>query len=158
MKALVLTRGRIATVEDQDFPELSLHKWHAIRSRCGNYYGARTTGPKASQQLIYLHCEIMGFKGVDHKDGDGLNCLRGNLRAATPRQNQQARCRKRVGKTSKYRGVSWCITHSKWVACIRINGKSKTIGRYLKEDEAARAYDGEARSAFGTFSQLNFSE
>lgn len=50
------------------------------------------------QGKIYIHVEIMrrttilppapGFKIVDHRDGDELNCRRANLRWATPRMNR----------------------------------------------------------------------
>jgi hypothetical protein len=55
------------------------------------------------------------------------------------------------GQTSKYRGVSWCKSRSKWVAQIHHTGKHHNIGRFDNEKEAARAYDTSAR-AHGNYS------
>jgi len=43
--------------------------------------------------------------------------------------------------SSQYRGVSWCKTRNRWLASINDNGKQKVVGRYLKEIDAAKAYD-----------------
>lgn len=43
--------------------------------------------------------------------------------------------------SSQYRGVSWCNTRNRWLTSINDNGKQKVIGRYLKEIDAAKAYD-----------------
>ena len=53
--------------------------------------------------------------------------------------------KKRVA-TSRFRGVSWYKMHQKWVASTRIDGKSKHIGFYDDETEAARAYDATVRA------------
>ena len=53
--------------------------------------------------------------------------------------------KKRVA-TSRFRGVYWDKTHQKWVAQIYIDGKSKHIGFYDDETEAARAYDATVRA------------
>ena len=53
--------------------------------------------------------------------------------------------KKRVA-SSRFRGVSWDKTNQKWTATIKIDGKSKTIGSYDDETEAARAYDATVRA------------
>ena len=52
---------------------------------------------------------------------------------------------KRVA-TSRFRGVCWHKTNQKWEAKISIAGKSKHIGSYVDETEAARAYDAIVRA------------
>ena len=42
--------------------------------------------------------------------------------------------------SSKYKGVSWRKDISKWVSRIRINGKSKSFGHFISEEEAHEAY------------------
>lgn len=45
------------------------------------------------------------------------------------------------GKSSKYKGVSWQEGRGKWYAQIKIDGRSRNLGRYDKEEDAAMAYD-----------------
>ena len=49
-----------------------------------------------------------------------------------------------VNRPSKYVGVTWSKQDKKWKAAIRIDGKSKTLGYYHDEKEAARIYDEQA--------------
>jgi hypothetical protein len=59
-------------------------------------------------------------------------------------------------KSSKYRGVNWKKSNSKWVAVIRNDGKQHHLGCFDDEEEAARAYDRAARTHHGEKAQLNF--
>lgn len=45
------------------------------------------------------------------------------------------------GGPSKYRGVIWHKSNSKWEARIYENGKQRFLGYYASEEEAARVYD-----------------
>ena len=47
-------------------------------------------------------------------------------------------------RRSKYVGVSWDKKMKKWRAEIKIDGKSKSLGLYHDEKEAARMYDEQA--------------
>ena len=44
-------------------------------------------------------------------------------------------------RPSKYVGVSWKKQYKKWQAQIKIDGKSKSLGYYHDEKEAARMFD-----------------
>lgn len=95
---------------------------------------------------------------VDHRDGDGLNNQRSNLRFATVRQNG-ANSRKTHGK-SKYRGVYWNVARNAWQAQISagpVAGRQKVLylGRYATETEAAHAYNLKASQLHGAFAGLN---
>jgi hypothetical protein len=58
-------------------------------------------------------------------------------------------------RSSKYRGVSWSKSNSKWRANIRFDGKKHHLGCFEDEDEAARAYDRAAKVHKGGRAQLN---
>ena len=45
------------------------------------------------------------------------------------------------GGTSRFKGVNWHKSHSKWKAKIKIDGKSTHLGYFDDEEEAASAYD-----------------
>src|SRR3989339_698495 len=46
--------------------------------------------------------------------------------------------------TSSYKGVSYCKRDKRWIAQIKLNGKTKYLGYYKMELEAALAYNAEA--------------
>lgn len=57
-------------------------------------------------------------------------------------ETQQARNRRAMpGKTSKYIGVSWDSGRKKWFVTVGIGRKSKALGRFTSEIEAAQARD-----------------
>jgi len=107
--------------------------------------------------ILGLQCSITGRSlsplQADHKDGDGLNNTRSNLRAATHSQNG-ANKRKQPG-SSRYKGVSWRTQNQKWRAYIRASGKQKHLGFFSTELEAACAYDRSAKEQHGQFALLN---
>ena len=87
-----------------------------------------------------MHIEIMGKKPgyvIDHKDGDGLNNQRNNLRHVTFRQNLQNR---HAPKIHKYPGVGFHKPTQKWHARITINRSVKSLGYYNNEFDAFEAY------------------
>ena len=53
------------------------------------------------------------------------------------------------GGPSKYRGVIWHKSNSKWEARIYDSGKQRFLGYYTSEEEAARVYDDAAAKMTG---------
>lgn len=47
-------------------------------------------------------------------------------------------------------------SRGKWISSIQIDGKTKHIGRFDDEYEAAIAYDTESLKVYGVFARLNF--
>jgi hypothetical protein len=66
---------------------------------------------------------------VDHINGIKDDNRIENLREATSQQNQYNAKFKKTSK-SKIKGVWWDESSKKWKACIRINGKATTLGRF----------------------------
>lgn len=92
---------------------------------------------------------------VDHKNGDGLDCRRENMRLATRKQNAFNRKRPSVN-TSGFKGVTLVKPTGKWLAQIEVGGKNMHLGTYESKIEAARAYDKAAIKYHGEFARLNF--
>ena len=44
-------------------------------------------------------------------------------------------------RPSKFRGVHWDRTKNKWAACAKVDGRTKHLGHYAQEVDAARKYD-----------------
>ncbi|MEN6533310.1 MAG: HNH endonuclease [Bryobacteraceae bacterium] len=93
--------------------------------------------------------EIDGLD-VDHKNGNGLDNRRCNLRPATRAQNRQ----NSNSHTGRFKGIAF--ENGKWVAKIRVGGPVIYLGRFSDEIEAARAYDDAARKHHGEFARPNF--
>jgi hypothetical protein len=102
-----------------------------------------------------LHTFLTGFAQTDHRDGDGLNNCRANLRPATNKQNQ-GNGRRPSHNTSGYKGVTWDRGINRWRARIAVNRRMRNLGVYNSVENAARAYDEAAREIFGEFACVNF--
>ena len=95
---------------------------------------------------------------VDHKDHNGLNNQKYNLRRATNAQNAY-NVRLYSSNTSGYKGVSAHRNLSmpvQWKAQARLNGKNIYLGLFPTAKKAALAYDAKARELFGEFAHTNF--
>lgn len=147
-----LTRGKVAIIDNEDAALISQYKWQADRDG-RTWYARRTISlPGGGRKTQKMHQLITGHPRTDHRNGDGLDNRRANLRRATKAQNNRNR-RKTIGY-SKYKGVGW--HENRWCAQIKVNGKKIHLGRFISEEDAARAYDAAARREFGEFAALNF--
>jgi hypothetical protein len=109
---------------------------------------------------LRMHNVIMSFlEGyeIDHKDGDGLNNQRYNLRVTTHTQNMKNQ-RLRSNNTSGYKGVTWHKGAGKWYAQIQVDGKRTYLGLFTILEDAARAYDTAALEHYGEFARLNLGD
>jgi len=157
MKAIKLTQGKIAVIDDEDFEIISALKWFAHKqSKANTYYAERNIKlPDGKRKPIGMHILIMdpphGHQ-VDHIDGDGLNNRRSNLRVCVCSQNQgNARIRKDC--SSGVKGVSFSKSHKRWRARIQINRNRIGLGWHLTKAEAAKAYAVAAVMYFGEFAR-----
>jgi len=100
--------------------------------------------------------EDPGLSNIDHRNGDKTDNRRPNLRLTSIRGNQCSFLTKRKSASSKYRGVSWQKSKSKWRAYIKLPDELRYLGSFGSEVAAAFAYDRAARDA-GFFPEaLNF--
>lgn len=154
-REIPLTQGHVAIVDDEDYDRVAVFKWAVQRSPQGLLYGTRSVYRKSRipgrMQLHRFVLDAPAGAWVDHRNGNGLDCTRGNLRLATPSQNQ-FNTGPRRGR--RFKGISQ--HKGRWMAEIKANGVRKYIGRYATEEEAARAYDAVAVVLQGEFARLNF--
>lgn len=90
---------------------------------------------------------------IDHIDCDRANNRFDNLREATASQNSQ-NSKKREGKASKLKGVSWHVRNRKWESRIKRDGKQIRLGLYGTEEEAHAAYCKAANELFGSYARV----
>lgn len=156
MKEIILHNGMVAMVDDEDYERLNAHPWRANRPR--KLWYAMRTGPSPERRTIYMHRVIMNApaeKQVDHRNGNGLDNTRSNLRLASRCQNQWNR-NKPEYNTSGYKGT--CGRNGRWIAQIKHQNNHYYLGRYDDPIDAAKAYDRKARELHGEFAKTNFSE
>lgn len=138
----------VAVVDASDYEWLSQWNWYAAKKRNG-FYAVRS---ESRHYPVHMHTVLLavdeGFV-VDHRDGDGLNNRRSNLRPATNAQNRK-NSQPRSDSKSGLKGVSYSKQDGKWIAAITL-----FLGRYDSPEEAARAYDKAAQEFHGDFARLN---
>lgn len=144
-RRIPLTQEKYAIVDPDDFERLNKHKWHANKAKNTYYAVRRVHVGRNKWKHIKMHRDI-------------LDNRKANLRTATHRQNSYNRIHFTKNASSKYKGVSFRKRKEKWNVQIRYNGKSKFIGYFDDEVEAAKAYDKAAKKHHGEFAVLNLPE
>lgn len=153
MKQIELTQGQVSLVDDADYIWLNQWKWYAVNFR-GHFYAAR----EEKGRHLYMSREILGLRQGDKRQADHINHNtldnhRVNLRICTHQENTRNQKAYR-GSSSQFRGVLWF--NNSWKASIKTNEKSKYLGSFSNERDAAYAYDLAAIEYHKEFANLNF--
>lgn len=145
-----LTQGKVALVDDEDYPLISQFRWYAhlqyevwyARTRYPKWKDHKGTPPP--DKKTYMHRMVLGVSDpaqkIDHINHDGLDNRRENLRICTPSENLY-NMRKIAPASSKYRGVYWGKGDQKWKASATYCGKKHNLGSFESEIEAAKGYN-----------------
>lgn len=155
-KLIPLTKGEFAIVDEIDFDELNKKKWHLSYNGKVKYAARAFQKKDGKWSLECMHRVIMNPEKeemVDHKNRNGLDNRRENLRVATRSENAANR---KLGKGRKYLGISWNKKHKKWIANITKLKQRYYLGFFDTEEDAAMAYDIKAKELHGEFANLNF--
>ena len=110
---------------------------------------------KAHRVIWAMHYGEWPPELVDHINGNRSDNRMSNLRLANHAENSR-NIKSYYGASSKYLGVSWEQSRGKWRASTYFGRKSRIIGRYDCEIEAAKAYDVAAFNEYGDFANPNF--
>ena len=146
MAKIELTHGLFAEIDDADIHLISGRSWHARKRRDGKtHYAVSTAGVRMHRLLL----GVTDGRIVDHKDGNGLNNRRDNLRAGTQSKN----CVNRITTPGKnLRGTR--PKKGKWQAYIKYQGRQRSLGYFETEKAAHEAYLAEARRLHGDWMPL----
>lgn len=143
-----LTQGYEAVIDAADVPLVEGFNWTAwVGSHA--VYAYR----KARNVSVYLHRVVAGADAeveIDHRDGNGLNCRRQNLRPTTHAQNLRNR---RASSRSEHgvKGVSPDKRRDKWRARITVDGKTHWLGYHATAEAANEAYRQASERLHGEF-------
>lgn len=156
MREIELTQGYKAQVDDEDYEYLSQWKWRIIKFKNVIYACRQISGTSRSLRMHRVILQITNSKLlVDHKDQNGLNNQRSNLRMCNRAQN---RANSRAWGKSSYLGVT--PLENKWKSVIYSKRKATVLGYFpftpCGEILAALHYDEAAQKVHGEFANLNF--
>lgn len=154
-KLIALTQGQNAIVDTADFEWLNQWNWNADWNASARTFYVRRRGG------FRMHRFILGVTNpaidVDHRNENGLDNRRSNLRRCDRIRNMQNQGL-RSNNTSGFKGVTWYPHRgmNKWVAKITIEKRQISLGYFDTAEQAAHGYDKAAQEHFGAFAQLNF--
>lgn len=189
MRIIKLTNGFDTMVDDEDYEFLNEFSWKYSKykkDRTGyavRFEYIKGTSSKSckygKKRRIQMHREILGLKKgdgklTDHKNHNGLDNQKHNLRVCTHKENSKNKLSYK-NSTSKYVGVCFIkqniakkyttkegnekIYPAKeyfyWRATIENNGKRELIGNFKNEIDAAKAWNERAKILYGEFANLN---
>lgn len=143
----------LAQIDDADWPLIASYRWYAAFQDGRWYAVALPLGGNSRRTKIRMHNLILGTKPVDHRDGNGLNSRRSNLRRCNDVLNQQNTGSR--GGTSQFKGVAWYARYGKWRVAFRWQGRNYFVGYFEDEIEAALAYNRAILPLVGEFARLN---
>lgn len=153
---------KIVYIDDEDKELVEKYHWNILFVRGSFYVTSHITVKKHKYKTIKLHRLVMGVLGtpkihIDHKDNDGLNNVKDNLRKATIAQNSR-NVGATVNSTTGFKGVFLYTKHRMagyYAVRIKINDK-RVFGGYFKDPiEAAKKYNELAKIHHGEFAFLN---
>ena len=143
MPEIEVNGGHVILFSEEDEAYVRSRKWGVERHGTMLYVRA-TTPPR-----VYLHQAIAG-KRPDHKDRNGLNNRRDNLRRCDAAQNGW----NAVARVGRFKGVH--ANMGGFRAEIRHRRAKIYCGWAKTEEAAARLYDLKAIELHGDFARLNF--
>lgn len=133
-------------------------RWSVYRAAAGKTYYAKTAvrKPTGQQTTVYMQNFVLpDIDEVDHRNGNGLDNRRENLRPATHSQNMANR-KKIEDTSSRFIGVHWREDIQKFRAHISVDRKRIDLGHFDDEIKAAKVRDKKAKEIYGEFAKLNF--
>ncbi|MET8834935.1 HNH endonuclease [Micromonospora sp. NPDC004540] len=146
-----------AWVDEADYEDVSRFHWYATVG--GPYVARNVRREDGTRTIEYLHRRLIpGAERVDHRDGDGLNNTRANLRATTHAENMRNRRGPAAHGTSGFLGVSWQKDRGKWQAYLRDDAGKRHVGQFASPVAAAIARDCACLAVDPEHFTLNFPE
>lgn len=156
-----LTKGYTAIIDTADVAIVEGFNWCALECKAADgtmraVYATRTVRGPGFKRHCMMHRVIADTPegmDTDHRDGDGLNNRRGNLRQATRSQNAR-NMRMKAVNTSGIKGVSWHKASNRWRATINTGTGLKHLGSFKCTTAAAIVYAKASRDLHGEFGRV----
>lgn len=146
--------------DDKDAGIVKSMTWH-LRHKNGIFYAGTNynwNSAKRSGRTITMHRMIMGPNNnlhVDHKNGNGLDNRRMNLRLCNRSQNLSNRKVIQKNNTTGFKGVVFERKKKLYRVMIGVNGVTIRGGRFKNPIDAAKRYNELAVKHHKEFARLN---
>jgi len=146
---------------------VSMHTWTIEKGRttfyakASQYIDGKIVGVIRMHQMILCVEPVRGTRKrsfpVDHKDHNGLNNQRENIRVCINSIGNSANARMYRNKAVPYKGVSMKKDNGnkKYCARIRVYNKLIHLGMFYDPISAAKAYNTAAVKYFGEYACIN---
>lgn len=146
MRTIELTQGYEALVDDEDYEKVSQFNWNATVRTNGVYAQHNVKLSSGAWTQEYLHRFVMNAPTgtlVDHRDRNGLNCQKDNLRICNHKQNQWHRA---SNTNTGHKGIT---VSSNGTYSVQFAVTFDTL------EEAIKVYNEMATKYHGEFANLN---
>lgn len=152
-----LSNGGHTIVDAEDYDYLTQWKWNKNRTGYARRTASRSKNGITKCHDIFLHTEVIERKlgrklekpeVTDHISREPLNNTRENLRACS-RSFNAMNTDKRKGFSSRFMGVYFCNLNQRWKATLGYKYKKINLGYFLKEKDAAQAYNDASIKYYG---------
>lgn len=140
-------------IDDEDYDKIKHLYWCIVPNRRTFYALSRIKIAHKKYKTVRMHQLLIDGKPIDHKDGNGLNNQKSNLRRATYQQNNFNTPLTKRNKTG-FKGV-YKTPYNTFVACVRVSGRLIHGGCFRNPIEAAKKYNELAIIHHGEFAWLN---
>jgi len=160
MKEIKLTRGYVALVDDEDFEIVNRLKWHAMPTKAAVYAVRRPSLGNGRYGSLLMHRFVLRINGfdsgesVDHRNKNGLDNRKANLRVCTDSQNAQG-AKLHSDSTTGLKGVTLDKSRNKFIAQICLDGRHIFLGRFDDKEQAGDAYRTAAANLFGQYAHFS---
>ena len=156
MKEILLTKGQVAFVDDEDFDLLNQWKWQARFNKGSNsYYASRYIGGRGNRKYVAMHRVVMNAADteiVDHIHHNTLDNRKSELRIVNKSLNG-------INTTASNKGIYWDKQASKFKAQMKCAGKVIDLGFFDTVEEAINKRDEYSKKLFESYANYinNFS-
>jgi hypothetical protein len=153
---IILSNGMIALIDDEDKEKIIPYRWHANKNSIDKtwYAVGYCNGKHVRMHIIIMEKLNPNSMDIDHKDRNGLNNIKSNLRLATKSQSIINQGIKNTNM-SGYKGVSWDKKAQKYRAGITFKGMTSNLGNFDNPEDAARAFNRAAYNLHKEWAVLN---
>lgn len=128
-------------IDKDDFTKADSIRGNWCARKCGgvkSYLQYYVVGQIEPFRTEMLHRFLFDYpdEEIDHKNHNGLDNRRSNLRLTNRVQNGFNRCGAMINSKSGIRGVFWHKRDKLWIVKVTIKGKSHRVGGYKSKEEA----------------------